>query len=53
MKWNQPFSTDLRTGADFVHGWFALLRLASPCSATSSWRSRDREALAGDGRRRP
>lgn len=24
MKWNQPFSTDVRTGADFVHGWFAL-----------------------------
>jgi len=24
MKWNQSFSTDLRTGADFVHGWFAL-----------------------------
>ncbi len=24
MFWNKPFSTDLRTGADFVHGWFAL-----------------------------
>lgn len=24
MNWNRPFSTDLRTGADFVHGWFAL-----------------------------
>jgi formate dehydrogenase subunit gamma len=24
MYWNQPFSTDTRTGATFVHGWFAL-----------------------------
>jgi formate dehydrogenase subunit gamma len=24
MFWNKNFSTDLRTGADFVHGWFAL-----------------------------
>ncbi len=23
MKWNQPFSTDLRNGATFVHDWFA------------------------------
>lgn len=23
MNWNQPFSTDLRTGATFVHDWFA------------------------------
>ena len=23
MKWNEPFSTDLRNGATFVHDWFA------------------------------
>ena len=25
MYWNQSFSTDLRTGADFVHDWFGVL----------------------------
>ncbi|MEP6625067.1 MAG: cytochrome b/b6 domain-containing protein [Acidimicrobiia bacterium] len=25
MYWNQSFSTDLRTGADFVHQWFGVL----------------------------
>jgi formate dehydrogenase subunit gamma len=24
MKWNAPFSDDLRTGATFVHDWFAI-----------------------------
>ena len=25
MYWNQSFSTDIRTGADFVHQWFGVL----------------------------
>ena len=24
LKWNDPFSDDLRTGATFVHDWFAI-----------------------------
>ena len=24
LKWNHPFSDDLRTGATFVHDWFAI-----------------------------
>jgi formate dehydrogenase subunit gamma len=46
MKWNKPFSTDLRTGADFVHGWFALF-IAIGVFAHIVLALRDREALAG------
>ena len=46
MKWNQPFSTDLRTGADFVHGWFALF-VGISVFGHIVMALRDREALAG------
>ena len=46
MKWNQPFSTDLRTGADFVHGWFALF-VGIAVFGHIVMALRDREALAG------
>jgi formate dehydrogenase subunit gamma len=46
MKWNKPFSTDLRTGADFVHGWFALfVGIAVLGHVVMAFR--DREALGG------
>jgi formate dehydrogenase subunit gamma len=46
MKWNQPFPTDLRTGADFVHGWFALF-VGLSVFGHIVLALRDREALAG------
>jgi len=46
MKWNQPFSTDLRTGADFVHGWFALF-VGISVAGHIVMALRDREALQG------
>src|SRR4029079_6562535 len=46
MKWNQPFSTELRTGADFVHGWSALV-VGSCVFGHIVMALRDREALAG------
>ena len=46
MKWNEPFSTDLRTGADFVHGWFALF-VGISVFGHIVMALRDREALAG------
>jgi formate dehydrogenase gamma subunit len=46
MKWNQPFSTDLRTGADFVHGWFALF-VGLSVFGHIVMALRDREALTG------
>ena len=46
MKWNQPFSTDLRTGADFVHGWFALF-VGLSVFGHIVMALRDREALRG------
>lgn len=46
MRWNEPFSADLRTGADFVHGWFAfLVGLAIAGHLVLAFR--DREALSG------
>jgi formate dehydrogenase subunit gamma len=46
MKWNQPFSTDIRTGSDFVHGWFALF-VGLSVFGHIVMALRDREALAG------
>ena len=46
MKWNQPFSTDIRTGADFVHGWFALF-VGISVFGHIVMALRDREALDG------
>jgi len=46
MKWNQPFSTDLRTGADFVHGWFAVF-VGIAVFGHIVMAFRDREALSG------
>lgn len=46
MKWNSSFSTDLRTGADFVHQWFALgVYLAVAGHIVLALR--DRESLRG------
>jgi formate dehydrogenase subunit gamma len=46
MRWNQSFSADLRTGADFVHGWFALfVGLAIAGHIVLAFR--DRDALDG------
>ncbi len=46
MKWNTPFSTDLRTGADFVHQWFAFgVYLAVAGHVVLALR--DRESLRG------
>jgi len=44
MKWNKPFSTDLRTGADFVHGWFALF-ITITIVGHIMFALRDRESL--------
>jgi formate dehydrogenase subunit gamma len=46
MKWNQPFTTDIRTGADFVHGWFALF-VGISVFGHIVLALRDREALSG------
>jgi formate dehydrogenase gamma subunit len=46
MKWNTHFSTDLRTGADFVHGWFALF-VGISVFGHIVMALRDREALSG------
>jgi formate dehydrogenase subunit gamma len=46
MKWNTHFSTDIRTGADFVHGWFALF-VGISVFGHVMLAFRDREALAG------
>jgi formate dehydrogenase subunit gamma len=46
MRWNRPFSADLRTGADFVHGWVALFAgIAIAGHVVMAFR--DREALDG------
>ena len=51
MYWNKPFSTDLRTGADFVHqSFFYLAGIVIVGHIVMALR--DREALAGDDRRR-
>jgi len=46
MKWNKAFSTDIRTGADFVHGWFALF-VGISVFGHIVLALRDREALSG------
>jgi formate dehydrogenase subunit gamma len=46
MKWNQAFPTDIRTGADFVHGWFALF-VGIAVFGHIVMAFRDREALTG------
>src|SRR4051812_9234371 len=46
MKWNTSFSTDIRTGADFVHGWFALF-VGLSVFFHIVLALRDREALGG------
>lgn len=46
MRWNEPFSADLRTGADFVHGWFALFVVLA-IAGHIVLAFRDDEALAG------
>jgi len=46
MFWNQPFSTNLRVGANFVHGWFAL-GVGLSVFGHILMALRDREALRG------
>lgn len=46
MRWNKPFSADLRTGADFVHGWFAFFVVVA-IAGHIVLAFRDDEALAG------
>ena len=46
MYWNKPFSTDLRTGADFVHQSFFYLA-AIVIAGHIMMALRDRESLAG------
>ncbi len=46
MYWNRPFSTDTRTGAAFVHGWFGL-GVALCIFGHVLLALRDRESLRG------
>ena len=46
MKWFEPFPIDLRTGATFVHDWFALGIWIVGRSATSSFALRDPDRAA-------